>query len=57
MSRVQEKILLDICDGCVKSIAVGQKCDKVGGSSSTPCEVNGNGSCEMVSFFSIFDRC
>ena len=31
--------------------------NRVGGSSSTPCEVNGNGSCEMVSFFSIFDRC
>jgi hypothetical protein len=43
--------LLGICCRCVKSIAVGYKCDKPGSNSCTPCEVNGNGSCEMVSFF------
>jgi hypothetical protein len=53
----------DICDRGVKSIAIGRKCDKLGSNSCTTCEVNGNDSCEMASFFrlfearSIFDHC
>ena len=47
--------LLGICCRCVKSIVVGYKCDKLGSNSCTPCDVNGNDSCEMVSFFRSFE--